>query len=70
MNNDNMWMALATFGRVRVQIGDLPTGMTVTEFRDMLNEEAVKEGVSLRINTIASSDWMLKALDISLRKYA
>jgi len=75
MNTDNIWIALATFGRVRIPLDQLrnistPGSAEMGErlVRNQMNSEAVDEGVSLRINSIIKDDYF-QGLDISLRKF-
>lgn len=74
MNTDNTWTALAVFGNARIS-GDLIDAIAtdwgvVSEvarrwIRNQLNSEAAREGVSLRINSLADG-----RLDIYLRKFS
>lgn len=67
MNTNDIWIALATFGRVRIPY-ETVARQTEQYIRNQLNSEANLEGVSLRINSI----WNGTAygdLDVSLRKF-
>jgi len=69
MNTDNIWIALATFGRVRIPLADNMLSALDTQWiRNQLNSEADSEGVSLRINSIMKGDCM-QGFDVSLRKF-
>jgi hypothetical protein len=76
MNTDNIWIALATFGRVKIPLDQLRNISTLGSaemgerlVRNQMNSEAVDEGVSLRINSIMKDDYF-QGIDISLRKFA
>jgi len=75
MNTDNIWTALAEFGKARIsddlidiaatyQLGGVLGGDARRWIRNQLNSEANVEGVSLRINTLDDG-----RLDVYLRKF-
>jgi hypothetical protein len=68
MNTNDIWIALATFGRARISY-ETVTRQTEQYVRNQLNSEADREGVSLRINTIVKGV-SFGDLDVSLRKFA
>ena len=67
MNTNDIWTALATFGRVRISY-ETVARQTERYIRNQLNSEAALEGVSLRINTLVKGV-SYGDLDVSLRKF-
>lgn len=67
MDTDDIWTALAINGHVRLPIAAILPTTNDRWFRNQLNSEAAREGVSLRINSIMKGDYCL-GLNIYLRK--
>ena len=76
MNTNDIWIALAANGRVRIStqtlrdVGGTSRLLVAGEewMRSQLNAEAHLEGVSLRINSVMKGDFF-QGLDVSLRKF-
>jgi hypothetical protein len=73
MNTNAIWIALATFGNVKIPLAhiynEIPPGFMISVESEMqriqarLHAEAIEEGVSLRIKSYFGG------LDVSLRKF-